>query len=272
MIGFKGDNGLKLNNAERNFQFAQKSRNMTLLNPKSLYWLVITEDIGGLYGQGEINTDARPRLEFTAPKTMFVDDPTIRENIDARRSFRPETLTIIRELIPDVNAQIDFTALVFSLNNPTTNMVNLAKAAPEQMQRYVKIVTDYCASHVMDYSTLQDESLKQECRFIQIKAIEEKLNTLEDKASAYYTLGELCRQSRLFEDAEKNYYKALELNPGYAPLYNDLGIVLQMQGKLDEAITYYNKALQAEPDLAEARNNLNKAMMEQADLEHHHSQ
>jgi spermidine synthase len=274
MIGFKGDNGLKLNNAERNFQFAQKSRNMTLPNPKTLYWLVITEDIGigGLYEPGEINTDAWPRLEFVAPKTMFIDDPAIRGNIDARRSYRAETLRVIRELIPDVNAQMDFTALVFSLNNPTSNMVNFAKATPEQMQRCVKIVTDYCASHIMDYSILQDESLKQKCRSIQIKAIAEKLNTLEDKASAYYTLGELCRQSRLFEDAEKNYYKALELNPGYAPLYNDLAIALQMQGKLNEAITYYNKALQADPDLAEARSNLNKAMMEQADLERNHSQ
>jgi tetratricopeptide (TPR) repeat protein len=244
---------------------------MTLLNPKSLYWLVIAEDIGGLYGSGEMNTDAWPRLEFAAPKTMFFNDLLIRENINSRRSYRPETLTIIRELISDVNAQIDFTALVLSLNSQATNLINFAKATPEQMQRYVKIVTDYCASHIMDYSTLQDESLKKECLSTQIKAIEEKLNTLDDKASAYYTLGELYQQSRLLEDAEKNYYKALELSPGCAPLYNNLGIVLQMQNKLDEAIKYYNKALQADPDLMEARKNLNKAIMKQADLEHHYS-
>ena len=52
LIGCAGDNGLKLNNAELNFKFAQKSKNMTLLNPKSLYGLIATEDINGLCGPG----------------------------------------------------------------------------------------------------------------------------------------------------------------------------------------------------------------------------
>jgi spermidine synthase len=266
MIGYKGDNGLKLDNAERNFQFAQKSRNMTLLNPKSLYQLVVTEDVGGLCGPGEINTDAWPRLEFAAPKTMFVDDSTIKENINVRRRLKPETLTVLRELIPDVNAQIDFAALFFSLDNPMTYIINFAKATPQQIQRYVKIVTDYCASHVMDYSILQDETLKRECRSIQIRAIEEKLDTLEDKAFAYYTHGDLYRESQLFADAEKNYYKALELRPDDALLYNDLAVVLHRQGKLDEAITYYNKSLQINPNSVGTLYNLNKALVQKREL------
>jgi tetratricopeptide (TPR) repeat protein len=265
-IGYKGGKCLKLSNAERNFQFAQKSRNMALLNPKSLYGLVVTEDVGGLCGPGEINTDAWPRLEFAAPKIMFVDDSTIKKNINVRRSLRPETLTVLRELSSDVNAQIDFAALVFSLNNPMTSMIDFAKATPQQMQRCVRMVTDYCASHIMDYSILQDETLKQECCSVQIKAIEDKLDTLEDKASAYFTLGNLYRGNQLFADAEKNYYKALELKLSHASLYNNLAVVLHMQGKLDEAITYYNKALQADPNLAGAQYNLNNAMIQRRKL------
>ena len=266
MIGCKGENGLKLNNAEQNFQFAQKSINMTLLNPKLLYGLVVTEDLDDLCGPGQINTDARPRLEFAAPKTMFVDDPTIQEHIEVKRSIKPETLTVLSEIIPDVNAQIDFAVLLFSLNTPRTDMIDLADATPEQIQRYKKIVTDYCSIHLMDCSILQDETLIRECRSIQIKAIEQKLNTLEDKPAAYYALGNLSRENELLADAEKYYHKALELKPDQALLYNDLGVVLNMQGKLSEAITYYNKALQISPDLEGTRYNLNKALEEKRRL------
>ncbi|MFH1371714.1 MAG: fused MFS/spermidine synthase [Planctomycetota bacterium] len=266
MVGFKGDNGLILNNTERNFQFAQKSQNMTLLNPKSLYGLIVTEDLNGLCGPGPINTDTWPRLEFSAPKTMFASDPAIQENIYAKRSLKSETLSVLEGIIPDVNAQIDFAVLNFSLNTPRTDIINLANATPEQMQRYAKIVTDYCSSHLMDCSILQDETLIRECRSIQIKAIEEKLNTLEDKAAAYYALGTLSRENELWADAEKHYHKALELKPDQALLYNDLGVVLNMQGKLNEAITYYNKALQISPDLQGTRYNLDKALTQQREL------
>jgi spermidine synthase len=266
MVGFRGDNNLILNNAERNFQFAQKSKNMTLLNPKSLYGLIVTEDLNGLCGPGPINTDTWPRLEFSAPKTMFASDPAIQENIYAKRSLKSETLRVLEGIIPDVNAQIDFAVLNFSLNTPRTDIIDLANATPEQMQRYAKIVTDYCSSHLMDCSILQDETLIRECRSIQIKAIEEKLNMLEDKTAAYYALGNLSRENELFADAEKYYHKALELKPDQALLYNDLGVVLYMQGKLNEAITYYNKALQISPDLEGTRYNLDKALTQQKEL------
>ncbi|MGA2679505.1 MAG: fused MFS/spermidine synthase [Sedimentisphaerales bacterium] len=263
LIGCMGDNGLKLNNAERNFKFAQKSKNMTLLNPKSLYGLIATEDISGLCGPGPINTDAWPRLEYSAPKTMFIDDPIIQENIYSKRNLKPDTITVLREISPDVNAQLDFAALVFSLNAPRTDMINFTNATPQQMQRYVKFVTDYCSSRQFDCSILQNDALEVECRSIQIKAIEAKLNTLKNKASAYFTLGDLYRANQLPSDAEKNYYKALELKPASASLYNNLAVALSMQGKLNEAITYYNKALQLDPDMKGARYNLDQVISQQ---------
>jgi tetratricopeptide (TPR) repeat protein len=197
---------------------------------------------------------------------MFAYDSTIQENIYAKRSLKSETLTTLGEIAPDVNAQIDFAVLYFSLNTPRTDMIDPANATPEQMQRYVKIVTDYCSSHPMDFSILRDETLIRECRSIQIKAVEGKLNTLEDKASAYYVLGTLSRENELLADAEKYYHKALELKPDQALLYNDLGVVLNMQGKLNEAIMYYNKALQISPDLEGTRYNLDKALTQQREL------
>ena len=46
-----------------------------------------------------------------------------------------------------------------------------------------------------------------------------------------------------------------------------MGIALQEQGKLEEAIAAYNKALLIKPDYAEAYNNMGVALQEQGKLD-----
>ena len=46
-----------------------------------------------------------------------------------------------------------------------------------------------------------------------------------------------------------------------------MGIALQEQGKLEEAIEAYNKALSIKPDYAEAYNNMGIVLQEQGNLE-----
>ena len=50
------------------------------------------------------------------------------------------------------------------------------------------------------------------------------------------------------------------LRPDFAEAYNNLGIVLAQQGKLNEAITSYQQALQLKTDYAEAVSNLGLAL------------
>ena len=45
--------------------------------------------------------------------------------------------------------------------------------------------------------------------------------------------------------------------------YNNMGIALQDQGKLEEAIEAYNKALAIKPDYADAYNNMGNALQDQ---------
>ncbi|WP_347822102.1 tetratricopeptide repeat protein [uncultured Planktomarina sp.] len=46
------------------------------------------------------------------------------------------------------------------------------------------------------------------------------------------------------------------MKPDYAEAYNNMGIALKDQGKLEEAIEAYNKALAIKPDYAEASHNM----------------
>lgn len=54
--------------------------------------------------------------------------------------------------------------------------------------------------------------------------------------------------------------KALELQPGYAPAFNNLGLVFVAEGRWGEAQFCFNKALEADPLLDAAKSNNIKAL------------
>src|SRR5205823_3912626 len=67
-------------------------------------------------------------------------------------------------------------------------------------------------------------------------------------------------------EAIQNYGRALQLKPGEAMFYINLGKALVDQGNLPEAIQNYERALQLKPDFAEAYYNLGNALVGQGKL------
>ncbi len=197
MVGFNGKNKLVSENIRQNLPYAQRSSNITLRRAESLYRFIMTEDLAGLCGQGPIHTDNRPRLEFAAPKQMYVDDPAIERNIHTRKWLSRKTMTILHQLVADVDAQIDLVAFVLSIHEPFANMVDLSRATPEQKERFFKLMETYAANNKVDYSTLEDAQLARRCRSAQIKTLESRIDELPDKALSYFTLADLCQRSGL---------------------------------------------------------------------------
>ena len=62
------------------------------------------------------------------------------------------------------------------------------------------------------------------------------------------------------------YQQALILKPDYAEVYNNLGMALKRQNRLEAAIECYKKAFKFKPDYAIAYNNLANTLMESGDL------
>ncbi|MBD2387513.1 tetratricopeptide repeat protein, partial [Cylindrospermum sp. FACHB-282] len=60
---------------------------------------------------------------------------------------------------------------------------------------------------------------------------------------------------------------AIQLNPNYADAYNNLGIALGNQKKLDEAVVAFQKAIQLNPNYGLAYNNLGVALSQQKKLD-----
>jgi len=72
----------------------------------------------------------------------------------------------------------------------------------------------------------------------------------------YYNLGiYLDGQGRIAE-AIVQYNEALKLKPDYAEVRNNLGVALGKQGRLDDAIAQLSEALRTKPDFVDAHNNL----------------
>jgi tetratricopeptide (TPR) repeat protein len=74
----------------------------------------------------------------------------------------------------------------------------------------------------------------------------------EDKAFVLYYRGTVAERQKLFDQAEADFRKGLELVPDFAPLENYLGYMLAERGqKLDEAIAMLKKAVAFDPQRGE---------------------
>jgi tetratricopeptide (TPR) repeat protein len=75
------------------------------------------------------------------------------------------------------------------------------------------------------------------------------------------TLGALTwQQVHVYADLETLWRDTLRKNPHAWMAHNNLAIVLQGQGRLDEAIAHFQKALKIKPDHANAHSNLGAAL------------
>jgi tetratricopeptide (TPR) repeat protein len=64
-------------------------------------------------------------------------------------------------------------------------------------------------------------------------------------AEAHTFLGWTLSFQGLLEEATRECLRAIEIDPEFGNPYNDIGVYLMQQGKLDEAITWLNRAKQA---------------------------
>jgi tetratricopeptide (TPR) repeat protein len=109
----------------------------------------------------------------------------------------------------------------------------------------------------------------------QVEAIDAYRKVLDldpGHAAAYINLGTLYYNRQDYAKAESHYRKAVEVDPRYALAYFDLGNVLDETGRVADAINAYKTALQLAPTYADAHYNLalayEKTRQSRAALQH----
>ena len=260
LVGFKGNAGFRKNLLATAVQYARHSKNVTLNDPRVLYPLVVTEDLQTLFGDGPINTDARPLLEFSAPKLLHTDDPTIKRRLTTNRRLRQETIEMILQGATDVDLGIDIAAFTLSLIRPEMafqNPVDLSKANDSQKDRLNSILKDFCTNNIVsDFSLFGDEDLTKVCVEAQIKSVEQKLPLAENKALLYLHLGILHSDLGEVDEALQHFNEALQTDPLNADAHYNLALFLSKLGRTADAIKHYSEALRLKPYYEYAANNL----------------
>lgn len=261
-VGFKGDTSLDWQTAHHNLQYLQQSPNITLSNPELLYRLIVSEDLKRLFGDGPLNTENRPLLEYAAPKLMYGGDAAqqnLLNQVVARRWLSKKTQTVAERLQQSVSDQVDFSAFALSIYSPFPNMVDLSKATATQRKKFIDLLKTYCTRNTLDFSTVEDEQTVAQLRDLQITTIEEKipqLKTAGNKNSAYSYLSYLYSEKELPDQAIEYSRKAVQADPDDAANHNNLGYMLYEKGAYDEAIAHFKEALRVRPKLLMALGNM----------------
>jgi hypothetical protein len=84
-----------------------------------------------------------------------------------------------------------------------------------------------------------------------------------NNARAHTNLGVVLQRQGKVDEAARHFSEALRIRPHYAEAHNNLGWVLQRQGKMDEAARHFSEAVRIRPHYAEAHNNLGAALVHQ---------
>ncbi|MAE64598.1 MAG: hypothetical protein CMJ18_10055 [Phycisphaeraceae bacterium] len=82
----------------------------------------------------------------------------------------------------------------------------------------------------------------------------------DDNVAAHLQLGTAQAQQKMYQEAEKNFARAVELNPGYGLAQSNLGFAMYHQGRFREAVACFRKALQIDPGDAVSRQGLERAL------------
>jgi spermidine synthase len=186
-VGFKGDKKLVLENAQKNIVFARQSSNVQLSDPRLLYRLVLSEDLKSYFGDGPMNTDNRPRLEFAAPRLMYRTDLDVESQIAQNgMQLTRKTIAIRMKMLESIDSQIDFAAYAFALHRPMPHqdLVDLANATPQQAERFYELLEAYARDHEIDYSIFdKNEEIRRRCLSVQIEALAHRIASMPDNTA-----------------------------------------------------------------------------------------
>ena len=183
-VGFKGDQKLVLEHAEKNIVFARQSSNVQLSDPRLLYRLILSEDLRSFFGDGPTNTDNRPRLETAAPRLMYRTDLDVESQIAQKgMQLTHRTIGIRTRMLESIDSQIDFAAYAFSLHLPVPykDFVDVSNATPQQAERFYQLVEAFARDHEIDYSIFEENNeIRRRCLSVQIEAIRQRIANMPD--------------------------------------------------------------------------------------------
>jgi serine/threonine-protein kinase len=137
----------------------------------------------------------------------------------------------------------------------------------EAIVAYRKIIAQD-PEHAQAYDGLAEALIRQGKMDDARAALRKAIALAPSSVNAHVRLGALlCDFDRDYDGAARMLRRAVALAPNNAQALHNLGVVLDAQGKRDEAIAAYRKALAVRPGMVWAQNNLGLALLRQGRLD-----
>ncbi len=260
LIGIRSDQGFDFEAAAGNLQYAQKSTNVSIQGAEFLCRLLSSDRLQSLCGEGPVNSDAMPRLEFAAPRQMYAPGTSVTNQLRSR-AFLSQTLAPLKRRVKsDVDAQLDYVAFGLSVGKPVMNVYDSTRATESQKERFASLVRKYCSSRlVLDFAFAGDENLQSDCLASQVAQVRKRLESVPDDARLYSFLGIAAGRVGDFVEAKSMLSRALELDPLSAVAHDHMGMLLAQEGDFRTALRHFTTAARLEPNNLLIQQHLNAA-------------
>jgi serine/threonine protein kinase/Tfp pilus assembly protein PilF len=159
----------------------------------------------------------------------------------------------------------------FWINFELESVVFTTKSSdPAERVRFLQTALALRPQSPVVYSNL-GAALQQQGKLVEaVAAFRKAIQLKPDFDIAHYNLANALRDQKKWAEAEAACRKVVELEPDLPDLavgYNNLGVVLASQQRLDEAVAAFQRATQLKTDYAGAYKNLGRAMKEQGRLQ-----
>ncbi|MEM4263910.1 MAG: radical SAM protein [Candidatus Woesearchaeota archaeon] len=179
---------------------------------------------------------------------------TINETIDLIKRTKPHQIEInIMQLV--VGTELFMNAVSGGLINEDLwlesehkPIFNIFEQSYEKLLEWQKKISDFYRTSQSDFNYSYDEIMS----FVK---------TLGD-AHSYYLLALHNFRIRKADEVVNQLNKVLELNKGYAPAYNVLGVIYASSGMYEKAIVMFNEAIKRNPVNIAVRLNLGNALID----------
>ncbi len=247
-----------------------------------LGYFQMDEDMIAQYVAGaSVNTDDRPRLEFSAPRNMY--RRTSEENIEGMRPYQSNLAPLVRNMPPEVAGRLDQNyrarplimdgVIAEGTGDPREAILAWEAALKEDPENVTlrRMMAESYMSMGKWYFERDDseEALVYYRRVVELQppdakaylylgtvhqALNRKADALKyfemalklkpNDALIHYEMGHAFLSSQSFEEAAKHFTESIKADPVLSGTYASRGYALQHLGKQEEALADYNRALE----------------------------
>ncbi len=183
----------------------------------------------------------------------------------------PEALEEARDALSDLPPQIlrdlseryGSTEIDLSIAYAWAELANDKDRALRMVEQVMQIVPPSALVCHVKGNLLREQKRTQEAERAYRQAIE-----IDPKYTvAWYNLGVLLSEQKRTEEAERAFRQAIEIDPKYTHAWNNLGVLLREQKRTEEAERAYRQAIEIDPKYTHAWNNLGLLLKGEASLE-----